>query len=169
MLSGRALCRYRWPSYDHRRIILEENDVARDLPGKYVDSYEFADGRLEFHGRACRFPTPLSTRTRGSPTRRSANKRLGAVLEHIKAERDKAPPKKAGRATEDGLHADRSQERWLEHSRRPTGEGSPRGGDPMASLRPARLRSLGLAMMAFLLCRPGDISGWLQHRLYAQS
>lgn len=58
-------------SYERRRIILEENDVTRGPPGKYVDTYALPDGRLEIRW----------------------NKHLSAVLEFIKAEQDKAPPK----------------------------------------------------------------------------
>jgi len=82
-------------SYDRRRIILEENDVARDLPGKYVDSYEFADGRLEFRWKGMSLPySAFDKDQRVTHAAITENKRLGAVLEHIKAEQDKAPPKK---------------------------------------------------------------------------
>ncbi len=81
-------------SYDRRRIILEENDVTRDLPGKYVDSYEFADGRLEFRWKGV--PLPFRVFDKDQRVTHAAiteNKHLSAVLEHIKAEQDKAPPK----------------------------------------------------------------------------
>ncbi|TYB81857.1 hypothetical protein, partial [Oceaniovalibus sp. ACAM 378] len=31
-------------SYERKRIILAENDITRDLPGKYVDTFAFPDG-----------------------------------------------------------------------------------------------------------------------------
>ncbi|WP_375262352.1 ISNCY family transposase [Palleronia sp.] len=82
-------------SYDRRRIILEANEVTRDLPGKYVDSYEFADGRLEFRWKGISLPyCAFDKDQRVTHAAITENKRLGAVLEHIKAEQDKAPPKK---------------------------------------------------------------------------
>ncbi|ASP23622.1 helix-turn-helix domain protein (plasmid) [Antarctobacter heliothermus] len=49
--------------YERRRILLEENDVTRGLPGKYMDSYEFPEGRLEFRWKGVSLsPTPPSTR-----------------------------------------------------------------------------------------------------------
>lgn len=52
-------------SCERRRILLEENDITRGLPGKYVDSYEFPDGRLEFRWKGVSpipIPIPPSTR-----------------------------------------------------------------------------------------------------------
>ncbi len=34
-------------SYDNKRIILEETPLTAGLAGKYVETYEFPDGRLE--------------------------------------------------------------------------------------------------------------------------
>jgi hypothetical protein len=82
-------------SYDRQRIILAENDITRGLPGKYVDSFEFADGRLEFRWKG--LSLPYSTFDKDQRVTHAAitdNKHLSAVLEHIKAQQDKAPPKK---------------------------------------------------------------------------
>ncbi len=49
-------------SYERKRIMLDETEMTRGLVGKYVDTFVFPDGRLEIR-RACRSPTPLSTRT----------------------------------------------------------------------------------------------------------
>lgn len=82
-------------SYDRRRIILEENEVTRGLPGKYIDSYEFPDGRLEFRWKGVSLPHSVFDKDqRVSHAAITENKRLSAVLEYIKAEQDKAPPKK---------------------------------------------------------------------------
>ncbi|UWQ86052.1 ISNCY family transposase [Leisingera caerulea] len=82
-------------SYDRKRIILEENEVTRGLPGKYVDSYEFADGRLEFRWKGIQLPySAFDKDQRVTHAAITENKRLSAVLEFIKAEQDKAPPKK---------------------------------------------------------------------------
>ena len=82
-------------SYDRLRIILQENEITRGLPGKYIDSYEFADGRLEFRWKGVSLPYSVFDKDqRVSHAAITENKHLSAVLEHIKAEQDKAPPKK---------------------------------------------------------------------------
>ncbi|WP_370205281.1 ISNCY family transposase, partial [Pararhodobacter marinus] len=82
-------------SYDRRRIILEENEITRGLPGKYVDSYAFADGRLEFRWKGASLPySAFDKDQRVTHAAITENKRLGAVLKFIKDEQDKAPPKK---------------------------------------------------------------------------
>lgn len=81
--------------YDRKRITLEENDLTRGLVGKYVDSYEYQDGTLEFRSKGV--PLPYSAYDKDQRVSHAAiigNKRLSAVLEHIKQEQDKAPPKK---------------------------------------------------------------------------
>ncbi|WP_050605675.1 hypothetical protein [Ruegeria sp. 6PALISEP08] len=60
-----------------------------------MDGYEFQDGTLEFRSKSV--PLPFSTYDkdqRVSHASITGNKRLSAVLEHIKQEQDKAPPKK---------------------------------------------------------------------------
>ncbi|WP_317054568.1 ISNCY family transposase [Roseovarius rhodophyticola] len=82
-------------SYDRQRIILAENEITRGLPGKYVDSYEFPDGRLEFRWKGVSLPYSVFDKDqRVTHAAITENKHLSAVLEHIKAEQDKAPPKK---------------------------------------------------------------------------
>lgn len=82
-------------SYDRQRIILEENEITRALPGKYVDSYEYPDGRLEFRWKGVALPYSVFDKDqRVTHAAITENKHLSAVLEHIKAEQDKAPPKK---------------------------------------------------------------------------
>ncbi len=81
--------------YDRKRITLEENDLTRGLVGKYVDSYEYQDGTLEFRSKGV--PLPYSAYDKDQRVSHAAiigNKRLSAVLEHIKQEQGKAPPKK---------------------------------------------------------------------------
>lgn len=101
-------------SYDRRRIILEENEITRGLPGKYVDSYEYPDGRLEFRWKGV--PLPYSVFDKDQRVTHAAiteNKHLSAVLEHIQAEQDKAPPKKR--------RAGKQQTRYEPTGRRNTG------------------------------------------------
>ncbi|KNG91763.1 ISNCY family transposase [Pseudaestuariivita atlantica] len=82
-------------SYDRQRIILPENEITRGLPGKYVDSYEYPDGRLEFRWKGVALPYSVFDKDqRITHAAITENKRLGAVLEFIKEEQDKAPPKK---------------------------------------------------------------------------
>lgn len=82
-------------SYDRQRIILEETEITRDLPGKYVDSFEFPDGRLEFRWKGVALPYSVFDKDqRVTHAAIIENKRLSAVLEFIKEEQDKAPPKK---------------------------------------------------------------------------
>lgn len=87
-------------SYERRRIVLEENDVTRNLPGQYVDSYEFADGRLEFRWKGITLPYSVFDKDqRVTHAAVVENKRLGVVLEQIRQEQEKSPPRKhrAGR------------------------------------------------------------------------
>ncbi len=87
-------------SFERRRIVLEENDITRNLPGKYVDSYQFADGRLEFRWKGISLPySAFDKDQRVTHAAIVENKRLGAVLEQIKQEQVEVPPRKhrAGR------------------------------------------------------------------------
>ena len=73
----------------------KQNDLTRGLVGKYVDSYEFPDGRLEFRWKGVLLPYSVFDKDqRVTHAAITENKHLSAVLEHIKAEQDKAPPKK---------------------------------------------------------------------------
>ncbi len=82
-------------SYDRQSIILAENEITRGLPGKYIDTFEFADGRLEFRWKGVSLPYSVFDKDqRVTHAAITENKHLSAVLEHIKAEQDKAPPKK---------------------------------------------------------------------------
>lgn len=80
-------------SYERKRIVLEENEITRNLPGKYVDSYEFADGRLEFRWKGISLPySAFDKNQRVTHAAIVENKRLGAVLEQIKREQEKSMP-----------------------------------------------------------------------------
>ena len=102
-------------SYDRQRIILAENEVTRGLPGRYVDSYEFPDGRLEFRWKGVSLPYSVFDKDqRVTHAAITENKRLGAVLEFIKEEQDKAPPKKrrAGKQRSRYKPNDRRNDGW---------------------------------------------------------
>ena len=81
-------------SYDRKRIMLEESDISRGLVGKYVDTYAFVDGRFEVRWKGQSLPYRIfDMDQRVTHAAVTENKRLGAVLSHIKSIQDKAPPK----------------------------------------------------------------------------
>ncbi len=83
--------------YDRKRIRLEVNDLTRGLVGKYVDIYEFADGRVQVRTKGVALPHSIFDpyQQRVTHVAITENKRLGAVLAHIKEEQEKvAPPPK---------------------------------------------------------------------------
>jgi len=80
--------------YDRKRIKLEVNDLTRGLVGKYVDVYEMADGRIQIRTKGVALPhTVLNPERRITHAAITENKRLGAVLAHIKEEQDKVAQK----------------------------------------------------------------------------
>ena len=80
--------------YDRKRIKLEINDLTRDLVGKYADVYEYGCGRIQVRANGVALPhTIMNQDRRITHTAITENKRLGAVLAHIKAEQDKVPLK----------------------------------------------------------------------------
>ncbi|KKL59969.1 hypothetical protein LCGC14_2210010 [marine sediment metagenome] len=80
--------------YDRQRIKLEINDLTRGLMGKYIDVYEYGCGRIQVRAHGVVLPhTIMNQEHRITHAAITENKRLSAVLEHIKAEQDKASPK----------------------------------------------------------------------------
>lgn len=80
--------------YDRKRIKLEINDLTRGLVGKFVDVYEYGCGRIQVRANGVVLPhTIMNPERRITHAAITENKRLSAVLEHIKAEQDKTPPK----------------------------------------------------------------------------
>ena len=74
-------------SYERQRIILAENEITRGLPGKYVDTYAFPDGRFEVRWKGVSIPYSVFDKDqRVTHAAITENKHLSAVLEHIKAE-----------------------------------------------------------------------------------
>lgn len=83
-------------SYERKRLILEENEVTSALPGKYVETHQFADGRLEVLWNGVSLPFKVFDKDqRVSHTAITENKRLGEVLSWIKEQQDAnlSPPK----------------------------------------------------------------------------
>ena len=81
-------------SYDRKRIMLEESEITRGLVGKYVDTYAFVDGRFEVRWKGRSLPYKIfDMDQRVTHAAITSNKRLSAVLEHIKEMQEAAPPK----------------------------------------------------------------------------
>ena len=80
--------------YDRKRIKLEVNELTRGLAGKYVDVYEYGCGRIQVRANGVVLPhSILNPERKITHAAITENKRLSAVLEHIKTEQDKEPPK----------------------------------------------------------------------------
>jgi hypothetical protein len=71
-------------TYEHRKIMLEETAVTRNLVGKYVDTYAFRDGRFEVRWKGLPLAyTVFDKDQRVSQAAITENKRLGEALAHI--------------------------------------------------------------------------------------
>jgi hypothetical protein len=82
-------------SYQRKRIILDDNDFVRSATGRYVDTYEYPDGRFDVRWKG----VSLSYRVFDKDQRvtHSAiveNKRLSEVLAWVKARQDEMRPQK---------------------------------------------------------------------------
>lgn len=77
-------------SYERRQIMLEENDVARSLVGKYVDTYAWADGRFEVRHKGFSMPYRVFEPDKQRVTHAAIieNKRLSAALAYAKELQD---------------------------------------------------------------------------------
>ena len=76
-------------SYDRKQIILERSELSEGLGGKYVDLYEFPDGRLEVRWKGHSLPYRVFSKDqRVSHTAVVENKRLSHALTIIKAQQD---------------------------------------------------------------------------------
>jgi hypothetical protein len=68
--------------------------LTRGLDGKYVDVYEYGCGRIQVRANGVVLThSILNPECKITHAAITENKRLSAVLEHIKTEQDKAPPK----------------------------------------------------------------------------
>src|SRR3954454_3494062 len=80
-------------SYERKRIILVENETTAKLAGQHVDTYAFADGRLEVRWKGLSLPfTVFDKDQRVTHAAIVENKRLGEVLAFIKSQQDQRPP-----------------------------------------------------------------------------
>lgn len=76
-------------SYDRKQIILEKTELAKGLPGQYVELYDFPDRPLEVRWKGHALPyCVFSKDQRISHTAIVENKRLGHALSIVKAQQD---------------------------------------------------------------------------------
>ena len=75
--------------------MLEKTDMTIGLAGQYVDTYAFADGRLEIHWNGMSLPYQVFDKDqRVSHAAIVENKRLGEVLAFIKSQQElRSPPR----------------------------------------------------------------------------
>jgi hypothetical protein len=72
-------------SFERKRIMLEESDVTRGLVGKYVETYAYADGRLDIRWKGHSLPYRVFDKEqRVTHAAITENKRLGDVLAYIR-------------------------------------------------------------------------------------
>jgi hypothetical protein len=68
-------------SFERKRIMLEESDVTRGLAGRYVETYAYADGRLDVRWKGHSLPYKTFDKDqRVTHAAITENKRLGDVL-----------------------------------------------------------------------------------------
>ncbi|PYE43141.1 winged helix-turn helix protein [Rhizobium sp. PP-F2F-G20b] len=72
-------------SFERKRIMLEETEVTRGLVGRYVETYAYADGRLDVRWKGYCLPyTVFDKDQRVTHAAITENKRLSDVLAYIK-------------------------------------------------------------------------------------
>lgn len=72
-------------SFERKRIMLDESEVTRGLVGKYVETYAYADGRLDVRWKGHSLPyTVFDKEQRVTHAAITENKRLGDVLAYIR-------------------------------------------------------------------------------------
>ena len=75
--------------------MLEETEVTRGLVGRYVETYAYADGRLDVRWKGHSLPYQVFDKEqRVTHAAITENKRLGDVLAYIKEQQDQKPSSK---------------------------------------------------------------------------
>ncbi|WP_159949175.1 ISNCY family transposase [Rhizobium sp. 18065] len=109
-------------SFERKRIMLKETEVTRGLVGRYVETYAYADGRLDVRWKGYSLPyTVFDKDQRVTHAAITENKRLGDILAYVKERQDQQVPpvvktnsekigyqsrgRKPGRKTEEGALA----------------------------------------------------------------
>ena len=76
-------------SFERQRIMLEETEVTRGLAGRYVETYAYADGRLDVRWKGHSLPYRVFDKDqRVTHAAITENKRLSDVLAYIKERQD---------------------------------------------------------------------------------
>ncbi|KPH04253.1 ISNCY family transposase (plasmid) [Rhizobium acidisoli] len=76
-------------SFERKRIMLQESEVTRGLAGRYVETYAYADGRLDVRWKGHSLPYKVFDKDqRVTHAAITENKRLGDVLAYIKARQE---------------------------------------------------------------------------------
>lgn len=76
-------------SFERQRIMLEQTEVTRGLVGRYVETYAYADGRLDVRWKGHSLPyTVFDKDQRVTHAAITENKRLSDVLAYIKERQD---------------------------------------------------------------------------------
>jgi hypothetical protein len=79
-------------SFERQRIMLEETEVTRGLAGRYVETYAFADGRLDVRWKGHSLPYRVFDKDqRVTHAAIVENKRLSDMLAYIKERQDDLP------------------------------------------------------------------------------
>lgn len=82
-------------SFERKLITLEETEVTRGLVGAYVETYAYADGRLDVRWKGHSLPyTVFDKDQRVTHAAITENKRLSDVLAYIKERQDQRPVSK---------------------------------------------------------------------------
>ena len=76
-------------SFEGKRIMLEQSEITRGLVGRYVETYAYADGRLDvrWKGYSLQYKV-FDKEQRVTHAAITENKRLGEVLAYIKERQD---------------------------------------------------------------------------------
>jgi len=99
-------------SYDRKRIILDETPLSTGLAGKYVEMYEFPDGRLEVRWQGAALPYRMFDKNqRVTQAAIVENKRLSEALAWAKARQDELRPVHAKTNSEAGGYVPRPKGR----------------------------------------------------------
>jgi hypothetical protein len=82
-------------SFERQRIMLEETEMTRGLVGRYVETYAYADGRLDVRWKGYSLPYKVFDKDqRVTHAAITENKRLGDVLAYIKERQERLPSPK---------------------------------------------------------------------------
>jgi len=104
-------------SFERQRIMLEETEVTRGLAGRYVETYAYADGRLDVRWKGHSLPyTVFDKDQRVTHAAITENKRLGELLAYIKERQEQLPAPKVRTNSEKNGYKPRGRKpgRWTD-------------------------------------------------------